>query len=179
MDHRAQIAVIGCLLTSGVALGAPPPKPGLELDHLVGRWKGTGTLQAGPDVATAAANAAPLQASWTCERTAARSGVLCRFHVTGIPGVPSYEETDLLGYDAASATYHWYSVTNAGETHDHTAPASARDGLRFVFRGSQDGKPLEEVITLAFRADGARVEGRAETFVAGALSSVLSVSLVK
>jgi hypothetical protein len=179
MKYNARIWVIGCVLAPAVALAEPLPKPVADLERLVGSWKGTGTLKAGPDAAAPqAANAAKLEASWTCQRTSARFGVLCTFHVTGIPGVPSYDETDLLGYDASNATYHWYSVTNAGETHDHVAPAAADGNLRFVFRGSQEGKPLEEVITLAFRAGG-RVEGKAETFTNGALASVMQVSLAK
>ena len=40
-----------------------------------------------------------------------RSSVFC-VHVTGIPGLPTYEETDLLGFEPKSSAYHWYSVTN-------------------------------------------------------------------
>lgn len=179
MKH-ARIWVIGSVLAPAVALAEPLPKPVADMDCLVGSWKGTGTLKAGPDAAASdPAKAAKLDASWTCQRTSARFGVLCTFHVTGIPGVPSYDETDLLGYDAAAAAYHWYSVTNAGETHDHVAPATGGNSLRFVFRGSQEGKPLEEVITLAFRDGSRHVDGKAETFVGGALTSVLSVSLAK
>jgi hypothetical protein len=180
MNHHARIWIACSVLAPAVALAEPLPKPIADMERWVGRWQGTGTLKAGPDAAASdPAKAAQLAASWTCQRTSARFGVLCTLHITGIPSVPSYEETDLLGYDAADGSYHWYSVTNAGETHDHVARASSTDSLRFVFRGNQEGKPLEEIITLTFRPSGERIEGKAETFVAGALASVMQISLGK
>jgi hypothetical protein len=180
MNHGARIWVVASVLSPAVALAEPLPKPVADMERLVGTWKGAGTLKAAPDATSPdPAMAVKLQASWTCQHTSARFGVMCQFQVRGIPGVPSYEETDLLGYDAAAGTYHWYSVTNAGETHDHVAPAAAGDSLRFVYRGSQEGKPLEEVITLVFSDRSRRLEGKAETYVAGTLASVLAVSLAK
>ena len=150
------------------------PKPVADLERIVGDWTGTGSLRMGKDTAK-------LAATWSCERTSAKFGVLCRFHVTGIPGVPSYEETDLLGYEPNAQRYHWYSVTNAGETHDHVASVAGAkdDNLRFVFTGTQEGKPFEEVIDLGFSSGGRAVTGKAETFVAGTSVSVMQLSLAK
>jgi len=148
------------------------PKPVADLERLVGEWHGSGSLRAGKDTAK-------LAATWSCARTSAQFGVLCHFRVTGIPGVPSYEETDLLGYEPNAQRYHWYSVTNAGETHDHVGSGASGDALRFVFKGTQEGKPLEEVIDLGFSSGGRAVTGKAETFVAGTSVSVMQLSLAK
>jgi hypothetical protein len=166
------LLAVSLLLGPAVAVAEPLPKPIADMERWVGQWKGTGTLHTGSDDA-------PLQATWSCQRTSAKFGVSCAFHATGIPGVPSYEETDLMGYDAIASVYHWYSVTNAGETHDHVAHAASGDVLRFAFEGTQDGKPFKEVIDLTFSGGGRRVLGRVETFVSGASVSVMDVKLEK
>jgi hypothetical protein len=158
------------LLVPLCAAAEPLPKPVAELERLVGVWKGGGTLAMGKDTAK-------LDASWSCKRTSARFGLLCTFQVTGIPGVASYDETDLIGYEPSSSTYHWYSVTNAGETHDHVAPLPKSDAFEFVFNGNQANQPLKEVIALGFAEGGKVLTGRAETFVAGTSASVMELRL--
>jgi hypothetical protein len=142
------------------------------MECLVGAWKGAGSLAMGNDTAK-------LHATWSCKRTAAQYGVLCTFHVTGIPGVPAYEETDLMGYEPNTQQYHWYSVTNAGETHDHVAPLPTGDTLTFVFNGTQEGKPFKEVIDLSFSNNSRHASGKAEQFVGGVSQSVMRVELDK
>jgi hypothetical protein len=161
------LAATVCLLSflAAPASAADLPQPVLDLQRLVGDWSGRGTL-------ATAEGELPLQASWRCRRTSARFGVACNLHVTGIPGLTSYEETDLFGYEPNTDSYHWYSVTNAGETHDHVAQREPRE---FKFEGTRAGQPLTESIQLSF--EGARVRGRAETFVAGVSVSVLSLAL--
>jgi hypothetical protein len=160
------------LLVPAPAIADALPKPIADLNRIVGEWRGTGSLRMGKDTAK-------LTATWSCERTSAEFGVLCKLHVTGIPGVQSYEETDLLGYEPNTQRYHWYSVTNAGETHDHVASVPNGDTFRFVFSGTQEGKPFEEVIDLGFASGSRAVTGKAETFVAGTSTSVMQLSLAK
>ena len=99
------------------------------LDRLVGTWKATGTATMGPDHVRVAA-------TWTCKAVSAGAGVGCTLRLTGLPGMV-YQETDLFGVDPGTATMHWFSVTNAGEVHDHAATGS--DGLtwRFLVEGVQ------------------------------------------
>jgi hypothetical protein len=166
-------------LTSALVLSLPVaavaadslPKPVADMQCLVGHWKGGGSMLLGKDTAK-------ISATWSCKRTSAQFGVLCSFRVTGIPGVAAYEETDLMGYEPNTHTYHWYSVTNAGETHDHVAQPSSGP-MRFVFTGTQEGKPIKEVIELNFAPDSKHVSGRAETFVAGASVSLMQLELHK
>jgi len=166
-------AFASLLVSVPLVAGAEPlPKPVGDMECLVGAWKGGGSLVAGKDKAK-------LEATWTCQRTSAAFGVLCTFHVTGIPGLAAYDETDLMGYEPNTNTYHWYSVTNAGETHDHVAKPSDKSTIRFVFNGSQQGKPFKEVIDLAFAADKKSLSGRAETFAAGVSTSIMNLDLSK
>jgi hypothetical protein len=159
-------------LPRGVTASAGLPKPVADMECLVGQWSGPGSLVAGKDTAK-------LNATWSCKRTSAQYGVLCAFHVTGIPGVASYDETDLMGYEPESNTYHWYSVTNAGETHDHVAAPPSGSAIQFVFSGTQQNKPFKEVIDLDFAKDAKHLTGRAETFVAGASVSVMQLDMHK
>jgi len=170
---KKTLKVIGLLLIAApAAAGEPLPKQVADMDCIVGAWKGAGSLTMG-------AAKSSIVATWTCKRTSAQYGVLCTFHVTGIPGVAAYEETDLMGYEPNSNTYHWYSVTNAGETHDHVAKAAPSSSIEFVYSGTQEGKPFKEVISLNFGSDSKSLSGRAETFVAGASTSVMELALKK
>jgi hypothetical protein len=164
---------ITALVVAVPAFAADPlPKPVADMECLIGNWKGGGTLSMGKD-------RAKLDATWTCQRTSAQFGVLCNFHVTGIPGVNAYDETDLMGYEPNSNLYHWYSVTNAGETHDHVAKVPEGNTIQFIYTGIQEGKTYKEVIDLAFTNDSKAVTGRAQTFIAGASTSIMDIKLRK
>jgi hypothetical protein len=166
------IILLCALLAPLVAAADPLPKPVEGMECLVGTWKGSGTVSMGKDKVK-------VDATWTCNRVSAKWGVMCTFHVTGIPGVTAYEETDLMGYEPNTNTYHWYAVTNAGETHDHVAQASDSNKQQFIYTGTQEGKPLKEVIELEMSKDSKQATGRAETFVGGASASVLEIKLRK
>ncbi|HVW27368.1 MAG TPA: hypothetical protein VHC69_18520 [Polyangiaceae bacterium] len=161
-----------CVALPVTAVAEPLPKPVADMECLVGTWKGAGSFAAGKDNAK-------INATWACKRTPSKFGVSCSFQVTGIPGVPIYDEADLMGYEPNTNVYHWYSVTNAGETHDHVAKVPDGSKLQFVFNGVQEGKPYKEVIDLEFSNDSKSINGKSETFVAGASTSVLLLSLRK
>jgi hypothetical protein len=168
----AKILVTTAISMPFAVMAEPLPKPVEGLECLVGSWKGAGTMTMGKDKAK-------VDATWECKRTAARWGVTCNFRVTGIPGGGAYEETDLMGYEPNSNTFHWFAVTNAGETHDHVATASDASKIQFVYNGTQEGKPLKEVIEFEMGKDSKSFSGRAETFVAGASTSVLTLAMRK
>jgi hypothetical protein len=170
MTICSKLLAIALAATPAAADKLPPQVAGM--DCLIGSWKGGGTIAMGKDKAK-------IDATWTCKRTPGDFGVVCNFHVTGIPGVAAYEETDLMGYEPNTNTYHWFSVTNAGETHDHVAKATDGNKLEFTFTGTQDGKPLKEVIALELAKDTKSLSGRAETFVGGTSASVLELKLRK
>lgn len=151
------------------SLASAAPKPAARLDNLVGTWRGTGT-------ATAGATAAKVTFEWACKRIAAGSGVACTLEMKDVPGMTgAYAETDLFGYEPNTDTLHWFSVTNAGETHDHIAKPT--DGkLQFVFRGTQDGKPLVETVDLEL---GKELVVHDEVKVGGQVQLVLDVKGTK
>ena len=164
----ATLAVLAPLSAAADAL----PKPIADMECLVGTWKATGTVTMGKDKAK-------VDATWSCARTSAENGVLCKLRLTGIPGLAAYEETDLFGYEPGTSTYHWFSVTNAGETHDHVAKAPASNKIQFVHTGTQEGKPFREVIDMDFAKDAKAMTLRAETFVAGTSTSVFEIKAKK
>jgi hypothetical protein len=164
----ATVAALGSLPASA----DPLPKPIADLECLVGTWKGNGTLAMGKDVAK-------VDLTWTCRRTSAQHAVACNLKITGIPGMAAYEETDLFGYEPNTSTYHWFSVTNAGETHDHVTKAPAGNKVQFVYTGTQEGKPFKEVIDFEFGKAAKTLAIRAETFVAGSSTSVFDLKAKK
>jgi hypothetical protein len=143
-----------------VALADAPPKPVANLERFVGTWKGTGTMTMGKDKQK-------VDFTTTCKRTSAQFGVLCNSAFAGIPGMGPLEETDLFGYEPNSNTYHWFAVTNAGETHDHVAKVSDGNKLSYVYTGTQEGKPFKETIDLEWTKDGKTMTFHVESIVAG------------
>jgi hypothetical protein len=168
----SSFAVLACLAVPAAASADALPGPVTGMDCIVGTWQGGGTITMGKDTAR-------IGTSWSCNRVSQQWGVVCTFRVAGIPGVALYEETDLMGYDPETNTYHWYAVTNAGETHDHVARVPTGNFIEFTYTGTQDGKPFKEVIAMTFGADAKTVTGRAESFVAGASTSVMQIAMHK
>jgi hypothetical protein len=173
VKHIAKLlAPLALTLPLSAAAADPLPKQVADMQCLVGTWKGGGSMTLGKDTAK-------ISASWSCKRTSAQFGVLCTFRITGMPGMAAYEETDLMGYEPNTNTYHWYSVTNAGETHDHVAQPSSGKTLSFVFNGTQEGAPLKETIELNFEPGEKTVKGRAETLIGGNQVALMQLELHK
>ena len=168
----------------GAAPGASAPKTAAGLPDevqamhcLVGEWKGTGSAQFGP-VARGPRGPEPEQArvqfSLSCTPTSGGFGVQCKTRFTGLPGGSTQEETDLFGFDPGRRKYHWFSVTNQGETHDHVADVSTTDTLRFVYDGVQEGKPMQEVISLKVAANHRDLEFQSTVTLGGQVTGQLS-----
>ena len=152
--------------------GAAIPKEVKDMECLVGAWKGAARMTLGAD-------RADVKLAWTCKRTPGDWGVQCALRMTGVPGMASYEENDLFGFDPGGGKYHWFSVTNAGETHDHVADVPKGDDVRWVYSGVQEGKPFREVIDMRFSEAGKALTIRGETFLDGKSTSVLEGTLRK
>jgi hypothetical protein len=138
--------------TAAADTGSPDaslPKEVQQMYCLVGNWTAKDavfTLEGKKHKATFAVSCAP---------TSAGMGLLCTatFDIDGVG--KGLQETDLFGYDPGSARYHWFSVTQSGDTHDHVAvpPASKDDPIVFAYSGLQDGKPVQEVVTMKFDSE--------------------------
>ncbi len=170
----ALVALLSPLATTAQADALP--KEVQNLSCLEGTWTGTGTLAMGKQKV-------PLHITWTCKSTAAKYGVVCDLDLTGIPGLAHYRETDLFGYEPNTRTYHWFSVTNGAETHDHVARLSTSNKIRFTYRGKQDGKPFREVIDWEFLgkpdAEPTGIKLRSESFVGNKSTSVMMAEATK
>ncbi len=172
------LTTLALVLVSSIATADSLPKEVEGMDCLLGNWKGAGTMTIGRDKAK-------IDATYSCKRTGGDFGVLCNLRITGIPGVPVYEETDLMGYEPNSRTYHWFAVTNAGETHDHVAPFTDKNKIRFAYSGTQEGKPFKEVVDWEFLGAAKpgdkpnQIKVRGETFVANASTSVIELNMKK
>ncbi len=65
-----------------------------------------------------------------------------------IPGLGSYHSVNLWGYDPGKDMIHLFSVTNSGETHDHSAVLANDGTMTLRYEGVADGKPYVEVIPM-------------------------------
>jgi hypothetical protein len=171
---RTAIALAALLAATATARadGDPPPPKGVALIHgMVGTWKGTGPFEAGK-------TRAPISVDWRCQKTSGDWGASCNLAMTGVPGLARYLETDLVGYDAASDTYHWFSVTNAGEVHDHRARVTDPRHLTFQHAATVEGKPFVETIRIDCHGPD-EMSITAETRHGGQLLNVLRGTLRK
>jgi hypothetical protein len=127
-----------------VPADAPEAVKGMA-EALVGKWTGTGSVTMGAD-------SAPMTGTWDCALGSGGYGVTCKLDAE-VAGLGKLAETDLFGYDAATGLYHWFSVTNTGEVHDH---AGSCDGkvTTFQVQGATDGRLFVERITFEPQADG-------------------------
>ena len=163
------IATVGFV---SIAAADDMAKPVQDMECLVGKWTATGTMTMGKD-------SAKVSLTWDCKRISAKAGVGCTATMKGVPGMAVYAETDLFGYEPGTNKYHWYAVTNAGETHDHVADVPTGNKIQFVHSGTQEGKPFKEVVDMDFAKDGKSFTLRAETFLANASTSVFDVKAKK
>jgi hypothetical protein len=161
------------MLATAVAVAAPafakadaPPPEVKEMASMVGTWKGAATLAMGPEKTS-------LKVTMTCHAASAGWGVQCQTHFTGMPGGATYQEADLFGFEPNTRKFHWFSVTNMGETHDHVSDGIKENKIAFVHNGTQDGKPMREVIDMTFGENCKSFDLRAETTVGGQVVAVL------
>jgi hypothetical protein len=116
----------------------------------------------------------------SCAPTSAGMGLLCSatFDIDGIG--KGLQETDLFGYDPGSDRYHWFSVTQSGETHDHVAlpPKSKDDPIVFAYSGVQDGKPVQEVVTMKFASE-TKIEFRNDGILGGKAAWLITATMTK
>jgi hypothetical protein len=161
------------IFAAGIVLGSAtptladaPPQEVKDMLSMVGTWKGAATLTMGADTAK-------VKVAMTCQPAAGEWGVQCRTQFTGMPGGGIYLETDLFGYEPGTKKFHWFSVTNMGETHDHVSDGIKGNLIEFVHHGVQEGKPLKEVIRMNFSENCQQFDLRSETMLAGQVVAVL------
>lgn len=140
---RTQSTIALFSLVFSLAAGAQGPgKEHKELECMIGSWKVAGTLTQGKDAMRVAG-------SWDCKSISGGYGVGCTLHLTGPNGF-EVKEQDLLSYDAGDGMYHWFSVTNMGEVHDHKGNLQGDNKAYFQFSGPAGGEMLSEQIQFEF-----------------------------
>lgn len=148
MRTRSSLSLVLALLglcSVVLAEGAKPSPQLQEVRRLIGKWSGKGTL-------LTEGKTHPIDMSWDCVESSGAAGVRCKGQINGIPGF-TYLFDDLWGYSEADKLVHWYTVTNAGEVHDHRGHLDAQGGL-VQFEGTMDGKLFTEAITFKRKAKG-------------------------
>jgi hypothetical protein len=166
------------LVSTAAAKGNPDPKLPKEIQQmycLVGDWKSQNAVM----VVDGARHKADFTVS--CAPTSGGMGLSCsaKFDVEGLG---HFEESDLFGYDAGQNRYHWFSVTQLGETHDHVAlPPGPKDkGITFAYSGIQNGKPVQEVITMTFLDEAAtKIDFRNDGVLGGQPAWKITATMIK
>jgi hypothetical protein len=157
-------AIAAALLASTALAGVQPdpklPKEIKDMYCLVGQWQGDFQYDMGGAKGTA-------KASINCSPTSSGFGLQCKAHFSGLPGGGSAEESDLFGFDPGARKYHWFSVTSMGETHDHVADMPTGSTIHWLYRGTSEGQPMEEAITMTFSADEKRIDFKNDGTVGG------------
>lgn len=110
---------------------------------LIGTWSGKGTLMS-------EGKTHPITMTYECAESSGGAGVKCKAAIDGIPGF-AYVFDDLWGYSAQDGLTHWYTVTNAGEVHDHRGHFDIGGGLLQI-EIPVEGKLFSEVVT--FKRNG-------------------------
>ena len=149
-----RIVIVALVLIVANALVAKPlpqvpaPQPGsARLGVLVGSWSGEAeTMESGK---------APSKSRVTIDCREASGGWAVRCNAAFVSPEMKYLETDLFGYDAVTGKVHMYSVTNAGEVHDHAGTWEDPARLTVEHRGPSSGGDLIEAIKLNFEGKNA------------------------
>lgn len=136
------LAVALAALISVDAQAQDVPEAVATLQQLVGSWTGSGTFTGGE-------SPAEIAIALECETVSGNLGVLCQTEISGLPGMGTVSETDLFGYDPAGGLVHWFSVTSAGETHDH-AGGFMGNALVVEYISGMDGQLFSERVEMTF-----------------------------
>ena len=144
--------VLGSILVATAALATtslahaddPKPSPQLEaIRSLIGSWTGKGSMMT-------EGKTHQITMTYDCTESAGAAGVKCKCVINGIPGF-AYTFDDLWGYSEQDKLTHWYTVTNAGEVHDHRGHFDMTGGLLQI-EVPVEGKLFSEII--AFKRKG-------------------------
>lgn len=131
-------------LSPAAHAGEPTVSPQLgEIRRLVGNWSGKGTIHT-------EGKSHGVTMTWDCVESSGAAGVRCKGQINGLPGF-TYQFDDLWGYSDVDRLVHWFTVTNAGEVHDHRGHLDATGGL-LQFDGAMDGKLFTETILFKRKA---------------------------
>lgn len=146
-------AVIAAAILLQLATSIPtnaqegPPKVSDQIKRIIalgaGEWAGNATLTTGEQTLRFPLTMSnkPISGGW---------GLMSTVRGT-IPGMGTYNETDMFGYDAGRDALHMFSITSFGETHDHSGKWINDKRMEFRYEGVADGgAPMMEEIVAEF-----------------------------
>jgi len=142
LSRTALVLATACTAAVATATEKAPAPAAARFYPLVGKWTGSGALGAPGQSPT------KLSLHYQCRKVSAGAAVLCELRADGKD--MRLRETDLFGVDPATGKGRWYAVTNMGETHDHAADWPDARTMKAHLAWTQEGKRMEESITLRF-----------------------------
>jgi hypothetical protein len=171
----ATITALVSLTSIAHAKGTPDPKLPKEVQLLhcmVGAW------QAKNVQVTMAGKKTKGDISLSCSAVSGGYGVACTTKIN-IEGLGTIEESDLFGYDPQAKLYHWFAVTNMGETHDHVAMPLTGTTMMFAHSGFQEGKPMQEILSMTMNEQGTKIDFKSNGVIAGQSAWTIVATLIK
>ena len=169
----AVLSVAVCAIGWNVLATANAPDLPVDVKRFhafLGKWHGSGELQETGQAAM------PLKLAAACNEVASGFGVSCSLKAKGKD--MQSEEADLMGVDPVTGKAHWYAITNMGETHDHLVEWQDDHSFRARYAWTQDGKQMEETITVSF-APGNKMQFRSVTSADGQAAVTFSGTLTR
>jgi hypothetical protein len=165
------IAGASAIAQDDAMMFAPPPPEVQKIYRFIGEWHGDGEATMG-DMST------PVHVTLTAEKDAGGWGV--HAHMTAEMGnAGTYQEIDIMGYEPNSKTYHLFSVTNMGDTHDHSGTwDGSGKTLNLTYKGLYQGQPMVETIACIFNGSD-EMEITSKTTVGGQQMGLFIVTLHK
>ena len=89
----ATVTFLSAIVAHAEEMPASSPSPDVKkLARLAGNWRGTGTF-------TSEGKKTPFTWQMSCTQAAQGYGVYCRFGARGIPIIPRYEGSSIVGWD--------------------------------------------------------------------------------
>lgn len=116
------------------------PAPIQKLAFLEGTWSGDATVTEGGQTTSFRLNIVVTKIAGGLGYYAVGSA--------DIPGMGTYTESDMFGYDAGKGLVHMFSVTATGETHDHYGRFDRNGNITFKYEGVMNGKKYVETIPM-------------------------------
>jgi hypothetical protein len=143
--YRIRIVLVFCSFCLTVANGQSPQGPSEQVKRFApyaGKFEGQLMMTEGGKTVTAKVQDknSMISDDW---------GFLVE-EVATMPDGGQYKSHNVMGYDAGGKKVHIFSVTNAGETHDHKGDWKDAKTLVTQYNGTWEGNSYVETITITF-----------------------------
>ena len=136
----AAVAFPFVVLTGHTQEKQVPPEQIRKLEAILGTFEGEATMTEGGKLLKGMVRHANSSISdgW---------GFLMEEVITMEDGT-AYKSHNIIGYDAGGGKVHVFSITNAGETHDHKGSWTKPTTVSVQYEGKWEGKPYVEKASL-------------------------------